>query len=418
LIHRKDKDQVILAGSLQNLRSPDPIPPIRYALLAVSGGQQKSPCIHQKKADANRLAMSETIEVLNLRELETRARALLPQMAYDYYVSGANDEVTLRENRAAYERIVVLPHVLVDVSIRDMGTTVLGEPVSMPIVIAPVAFQRLAHPEGELATAKSACAAGTLMSLTTLSTCSIEETMAVTTGPAWFQLYVFKDREVTASLVKRAEAAGCKAIVLTVDVPFTGRRERDVRNRFTLPDHLSAKNLWPAGWRDLPKSVASSGMPAYVGSLFDATLNWKDLEWLAGLTKLPLLIKGILRPDDALRAVQHGAAGIIVSNHGGRQLDTTPASISVLPEIVDAVGGSVEVYVDGGIRRGTDVLKAVACGARAVLVGRPILWGLAVGGEAGVTAVLELLRQEFDLAMALSGCPTLAKITRDLVRSK
>jgi 4-hydroxymandelate oxidase len=360
--------------------------------------------------------MSETIQAINLGELEERARAVLPQMVYDYYASGANDEVTLRENRAAYERITLLPRMLVDVSARDLGTTVLGEPVSMPILIAPTALHGLAHSEGEVATTKAAGAAKTVMTLATLSTSSIEEAMAVATGPVWFQLYVFKDRDITASLVQRAEEAGCKAIVLTVDVPVPGRRERDVRNRFTLPDHLSMKNLLPAGCQELPKNVAGSGLAAYVAALFDATLSWKDLGWLAGVTKLPILIKGILRSDDARRAVDHGASGIIVSNHGARQLDTTPTTISVLPEIVDAVAGGVEIYVDGGIRRGTDVLKALAYGARAVLVGRPILWGLAVGGEAGVTLVLELLRQEFDLAMALSGCPSLTAITRDLVR--
>jgi 4-hydroxymandelate oxidase len=360
--------------------------------------------------------MSETIPALNLGELEERARAVLPQMAYDYYASGANDEVTLRENRAAYERITLLPRMLVDVSVRDLGTTVLGEPVSMPILIAPTALHGLAHSEGEVATTKAAGAAKTVMTLATLSTSSIEEAMAVATGPVWFQLYVFKDRDITASLVQRAEEAGCKAIVLTVDVPVPGRRERDVRNRFTLPDHLSMKNLLPAGCQELPKNVAGSGLAAYVAALFDATLSWKDFGWLAGVTKLPILIKGILRSDDARRAVHHGASGIIVSNHGARQLDTTPTTISVLPEIVDAVAGGVEIYVDGGIRRGTDVLKALAYGARAVLVGRPILWGLAVGGEAGVKFVLERLRQEFDLAMALSGCPSLTAITRDLVR--
>jgi 4-hydroxymandelate oxidase len=360
--------------------------------------------------------MSQRIDAINLEELEERARELLPQMAYDYYASGANDEVTLRENRAAYERITLLPRMLVDVSVRDMGTTVLGEPVSMPILIAPVALPGLAHPEGEIATVKAASAAKTLITLATLSTTSIEDAMAAATGPVWFQLYVFRDRAITASLVQRAEAAGCKAVVLTVDMPIQGKRERDVRNRFTLPDHLSLKNFSQAGFQELPKNVAGSGLAAYVASLLDAALTWKDIEWLAGVTKLPVLVKGILRADDALRAVNHGASGIIVSNHGARQLDTTPATISILPEIVDAVAGGVEVYVDGGIRRGTDVLKAIAYGARAVLVGRPILWGLAVGGEAGVKSVLEMLRQEFDLAMALSGCPRLSDITRDLVR--
>jgi 4-hydroxymandelate oxidase len=344
---------------------------------------------------------------INLAELEMKARQLLPQTAYDYYAGGANDEITLRENRVAYDRITLLPRMLVDVSQRQMSTTVLGEPVSMPILIAPTSFQGLAHPEGEVATAKAAGAAETLMTLSTLSTFSIEEVMAVAAGPVWFQLYVFKDRAMSASLVKRAEVAGCKAIVFTVDVPLLGRRERDVRNQFKLPDDHSVKNLLPAGLQASPDDIVS---------LFDPALTWKDIEWLAGITKLPVLVKGILRSDDALQGVNHGASGLIVSNHGARQLDTAPATISVLPEIVDAVGGKVEVYVDGGIRRGTDVLKAIACGARAVFIGRAVLWGLACGAEAGVRHVLEMMRQEFDLAMALSGCPTLSSITRDLIR--
>ena len=360
--------------------------------------------------------MSDKIDAINLSELEVRARELLSPMAHDYYASGANDEITLRENRAAHERITLLPRMLVDVSLRDLSTTVLGEPVSMPILIAPLALQGLAHPDAENATIKAASAAKTLTTLATLSTTSIEEAMAAATGPVWFQLYVFRDRALTASLVRRAEAAGCKAVVLTVDVPLPGKRERDARNRLTLPDHLSLKNILPAGLDKLPKEAADLGLSAYIASLFDPALTWKDIEWLVRLTKLPVLVKGVLRADDALRAVSHGASGIIVSNHGARQLDTTPATISILPEIVDAVAGAVELYVDGGIRRGTDVLKAIAYGARAVLVGRPILWGLTVDGEAGVKYVLEMLRNEFDLAMGLAGCPDLSAINRDLVR--
>jgi len=363
---------------------------------------------------AERQNVNGQIEAINLFELEIKARELLPQTAYDHCASGANDEITLRENRVSYERITLLPRMLVDVSERHMGTTALGEPVSMPILIAPTAFQGLAHPEGEVATVKAAGASKTLMTLSTLSTFSIEEVMAVATGPVWFQLYVFKNRAISASLVKRAQVAGCKAIVLTVDAPLLGRRERDVRNQFKMP--LSVKNLLPGGLQEFPHGTAGSALAPYITSLVDPALTWKDIEWLNGLTKLPVLVKGILRSDDALLAVKHGASGIIVSNHGARQLDTTPATISVLPEIVDAVGGKVEVYVDGGIRRGTDVLKAIACGARAVFVGRPVLWGLASGAEAGVRYVLEMLRQEFDLAMALSGCPTLSSITRDLIR--
>jgi 4-hydroxymandelate oxidase len=365
---------------------------------------------------AKRQNADEQIEAINLFELETKARELLPQAAYDYYASGANDEITLRENRVAYERITLLPRMLVDVSKRHMGTTALGEPVSMPILIAPTAFQGLAHPEGEVATVKAAGAAKTLMTLSTLSTFSIEDVMAVATGPVWFQLYVLKDRAISASLVKRAEVAGCKAIVLTVDAPLLGRRERYVRNQFKLPDDLPVKNLLLAGLREFPDGTSGCGLAPYIASLLDSALTWKDIEWLTGITKLPLLVKGILRSDDALLAVKHGASGVIVSNHGARQLDTTPATISVLPEIIDAVGGKIEVYVDGGIRRGTDVLKALACGARAVFIGRPVLWGLACGGQGGVRYVLEMLRQEFDLAMALSGRPTLSSITRDLIR--
>jgi isopentenyl diphosphate isomerase/L-lactate dehydrogenase-like FMN-dependent dehydrogenase len=360
--------------------------------------------------------VNEKIEAINLFELEMMARELLPQTAYDHHASGANDEITLRQNRVAYERIALLPRVLVDVSQRQMDTTALGEPVSMPILIAPTAFQGLAHPEGEVATVKAAGAAKTLMTLSTLSTFSIEEVMAVAAGPVWFQLYIFKDRAISASLVKRAEVAGCKAIVFTVDAPLLGRRERDVRNQFKIPDALSVKNLLPEELEKFRDGTAGSGLGPCITSLLDTALAWKDLEWLAGITKLPVLVKGILRSDDALLALKHGASGIIVSNHGARQLDTTPATISVLPEIVDAVGGKVEVYVDSGIRRGTDVLKAMACGARAVFVGRPVLWGLASGAEAGVRHVLEMLRREFDLAMALSGCPTLTSITRDLIR--
>jgi 4-hydroxymandelate oxidase len=241
-----------------------------------------------------------------------------------------------------------------------MGTTVLHEHVSMPILIAPTSFQGLSHAEGEVATVKAAGAAKTLMILSTLSTFSIEQVMAVATGPVWFQLYVFKDRAISASLVKRAEVAGCKAIVFTVDVPLLGRRERDVRNRFKWADDVSVKSLLPAGLQEFPDGTAGSGLAPYIASLFDPALTWKDIEWLAGITHLPVVVKGILRSDDALLAVKHGASGVVVSNHGARQLDTTPATISVLPEMVDTVGGKVEVYVDGGIRRGTDVLKAIA----------------------------------------------------------
>jgi 4-hydroxymandelate oxidase len=288
----------------------------------------------------------------------------------------------------------------------------------MPILVAPTAFHCLATPEGERATARAAGAAGTVMILSTLSTTAIEDVVAAASGPVWFQLYVYRDRRATEGLVRRAEAAGCRALVLTVDAPLLGRRERDVRNRFRLPPGLAVANLLPEGYGEVPAAVADSGLAAYVSSFLDPALTWRDVAWLQSITELPVLVKGIVRPDDALRAAEAGAAGIVVSNHGGRQLDTSPATLDVLPEIADALaaqGHRIEVLMDGGIRRGTDVVKALALGAKAVLVGRPILWGLAADGEAGAARVLRLLRDELDLAMALAGAPTIADITRDLV---
>jgi 4-hydroxymandelate oxidase len=336
-------------------------------------------------------------------------------MAYDYYASGAHDEVTLRENVAAYDRIALRYRVLVDVTRRVMATTILGQPVSMPVLIAPTAFQCLADPEGEKATARAAGAAGTIMVLSSLSNTAVEDVVAAATGPIWFQLYVYRDRGATLGLVERAEAAGCSALVVTVDAPLLGRRERDVKNAFRLPEHLSVKNLTASGMHAMPGTTGDSSLAAYVTSLFDQAITWKDIEWLRSHTRVPVLVKGLVRADDANRAVESGAAGIVVSNHGGRQLDTAPATIRVLEEITQAVAGRAEVLVDGGIRRGTDVVKALALGAKAVMLGRPILWALAADGERGVGRALEIIRSELDLAMALCGCPTLQEISRDLI---
>lgn len=358
-------------------------------------------------------------EPVNVFDFEALARQALLREAYDYYAGGAQDEVTLRDNRAAYDRLSLAYRVLVDVSRRDLTASVLGQPVAMPVLVAPTAFHRLATPEGELATARAAGTAGTVMILSTLSTSPIEAVVSAASGPVWFQLYVYKDRRATEGLVRRAEAAGCRALVLTVDAPLLGRRERDVRNRFSLPPGLTVANLLPEGYGEVPPAAADSGLAAYVASFLDPALTWRDVAWLRSITELPILVKGVVRPDDALRAAEAGAAGVVVSNHGGRQLDTAPATIDVLPEIADALaahGHAIEVLMDGGIRRGTDILKALALGAKAVLVGRPILWGLAAGGEAGAAKVLSLLRGELDLAMALAGAPTIADISRDLVR--
>jgi 4-hydroxymandelate oxidase len=361
-------------------------------------------------------ASSQSSSLVCIPDFEKAARAALSRMTWDYYRSGADAERTLRENLRAYRRWDIHYRVLVDVSTRELGTDVLGIPVSMPILVAPTAYQRLAHPEGELATAKAAAEAGTIYTLSTLSTTSIEDVARVSQGPRWFQLYVHKDRELTESLVLRAEAAGYSALVLTVDTPVLGRRIRDVRNGFGLPSGLVMANLVDApGMKGMQ---SSSALARYIASRHDASLTWRDIEWLRNLTRLPVLLKGIVRPDDALRALDAGAAGIVVSNHGARQLDGAPATLDVLPRIVEAVGGRVPVLVDGGIRWGTDVLKALALGARAVMLGRPILWGLAVDGASGVRTVLEILREELSTAMALAGCSSLQTIDRSLVERR
>ena len=285
----------------------------------------------------------------------------------------------------------------------------------MPILVAPTAFHRMAHPEGEVATARAAGQAGTIMMLSTLSTSSIEEVMPEATGPVWFQLYVYKDREATLSLVERAVSSGCTAIALTVDAQVWGRRERDIKNRFRLPKGLSIKNLMPAGREQFPDEKKDSGLAAYVTWQFDQTLAWKDVEWLCSKVNVPVLLKGVLHPDDARLAIDHGAAGIIVSNHGARQLGTVPATIDALPDLMEAADDKLEVLIDGGIRRGTDVFKALALGAKAVGVGRPIIWGLAVDGEQGARRVLDILRKDFELTMRLCGCPTIADINKDLL---
>ncbi len=355
------------------------------------------------------------MEPLNLHELEALARERLPQMAWDYYASGADDEQCLRRNCEAYAKIILHYRVLVDVAQRELATTVLGQRIAMPIAIAPTAFHRLAHEDGELASVRAAGDAGTVFVLSTLSTTAVEDVVAAASGPVWFQLYVYKDRAATEGLIRRVEAAGCKALVLTVDAPLLGRRERDVKNRFALPPELGIANLLPAGYAALPPAAGESGLAAYVSSLLDPGLSWDAIGWLRSLTKLPVLVKGIVRADDARRAIAEGAAGVVVSNHGGRQLDASPATIDVVARIADAVAGGGEVLLDGGIRRGTDVVKAIALGARAVLIGRPVLWGLAAAGREGVAAALGVLRRELDLAMALCGCPDVASITRDLV---
>lgn len=350
---------------------------------------------------------------MNVADLEVIAKRRMPRAYYDYYAGGAEDERTLARNHDGFGRFVLLPRVLVDVSRVDLAIEVLGTRVAMPILLAPTAYQRLAHADGELATARAAGAAGTLLVVSTLATRSLEEVAAAASGPLWFQLYVYRDRSISQQLIARAEAAGYGALVVTVDTPRLGRRERDLRSRFTLPHGVTIGNF--EGADRLARWDAHGGMAAYASRELDPALTWESIEWLRRQTRLPIVVKGVMRADDAAHAAQAGAAGVWVSNHGGRQLDGAEAAILALPAIAEAVGAQAEVYVDGGIRRGTDVLKALALGARAVLIGRPYLWGLAAGGERGVRRVLELMRDELETSMALAGAPSVGTVDRSLL---
>ena len=352
--------------------------------------------------------------LLNLHDYHRAARGKLRKEVLDYFEGGALDEITLRENTAGWQRLKLYYHVLAGIGERDLRTTILGQSISMPIGVAPTAFHKLANEAGEIATAKAARAVGTLFVLSSLSNTPMESVLPEAASPRWFQLYIYKDRGITGELVRRAESAGAEAIVLTVDAPGLGTRERDMRNRFTLADGLTVANVAPLGKGYMP-DVRGSGLAAYVHDNFKSDLGFEDLDWLCGWTRLPVVVKGICRGDDARRAAEHGAKAVVVSNHGGRQLDSAPATCDALPYVVDAVSDLCEVYVDGGIRRGSDVLKAIALGARAVLVGRPILWGLCVGGEEGAINVLEILRRELDEAMLLCGCTKLAEINRSFL---
>ncbi len=344
--------------------------------------------------------------LVNLFDYEALAQQRMTPVIWDYFQGGSDDEITLRNNRSAFERIRLRPRMLIDVSNVQMQTSLLGASVNMPILVAPMSAHTLIHPEGELATARGSGQAGTILTVSTFSTYSIEEIAAVATGPLWLQLYLTRTIEATGSLVQRAEAAGYRAIVLTVDTPRTSRRERDVRNNFVIAKAARSANfVEPVGTDPVTVQISRH-----------ITGTWETLDWLRSLTKLPIVLKGILTAEDALLAVKHDIQGIVVSNHGGRQLDGAIESIEALPEVVEAVAGRCEVYLDGGIRRGTDVLKALALGARAVLVGRPIIWGLAVNGQEGVHSVLELLRAELEMSMMLAGQPTLAGIDRSLVK--
>ncbi|KAG7164937.1 hydroxyacid oxidase 1-like [Homarus americanus] len=354
-------------------------------------------------------------------DYEAEAHKSLPRNALDYYRSGAMQETTLHENKEAISRWYIRPRFLRDMSIRSLATTILGHRVKVPYGIAPTAMQRMAHPDGEVANARAAGRIGTAFTLSTIATASVEEIAEHASDTLrFFQLYIFKDREVTANLVHRAEAAGFSALVLTVDAPHFGIRRADIRNKFALPPNLRMANFQTDDEKSslLNTSAGGSGITEYVKSLFDPSLSWDDVAWLTRITKMPIVLKGILTAEDAILGIEAGAAGIWVSNHGARQIDGVPPTIEALPEVVKAVKGQCEVYIDGGFSQGNDIFKALALGAQMVFLGRPMLWGLACGGEEGAYSVLDILKTELDSVMALSGCATIKDITKEMVIRK
>ncbi|KAK9918957.1 hypothetical protein WJX75_008310 [Coccomyxa subellipsoidea] len=364
----------------------------------------------------------------NLDELEPLAQQVLPKTVFGYYASGSETESTLRDNRAVFSRYRLMPRMMVDVSNVDTTLTLLGRKVAYPVLIAPMAMQCMAHPDGELAVSRAAAAEGIPMVQSTMGTVGLADVRQAGVGGAlmFFQLYVFKNRGFVRQLVQHAERSGYGGLMVTVDAPFLGKREADERNNFKLPDGLRLANLEGLGANLGAEAGANtdaavhdagegSGVSKHFSDNIDASLTWSFVAWLRSVTSLPIFVKGILSAHDAEKGVDAGVDGIVVSNHGGRQLDTAPASLDALPAIAAAVGKRVPVLVDGGIRRGTDIIKALALGADAVLLGRPVLWGLALGGQEGVHKVLETLRKELRLSMALMGCPSLAHLNRRMV---
>ncbi len=347
-------------------------------------------------------------------EYEQLAHEALPQAVAEYISTGSADEITLRENIAAFQRIRVLPPLLRGVSAPDISTTVLNQKISLPVLLAPVAGQRLYHPDGGLGAARAAARAGTIYGMSSSVGHSVEEIGAAGAGPKWFQLYVPKDRGVARALVERVNQAGFQAIVITVDLGEW--KDADRRNRFALPREMLLRHLQDIGFPEVSDRMSDAELTDFNTNCWDLSLKWEFFDWLRTHTKLPLLIKGVLRADDARRAVEHGLDGIVVSNHGGRRLDGMPSSIEMLPEVVAAVGGEAEILLDSGVRRGTDVLKALALGAKAVLIGRPYVWALSAGGEAAVSHVIQLLQDEFTNAMIAAGCQTVEEISPALLR--
>ncbi|MDF2940516.1 MAG: hydroxyacid oxidase 1-like [Gammaproteobacteria bacterium] len=348
-------------------------------------------------------------KLLNIRDFETAAKKSLPKPIFDFFYGGALDEITLKRNEQAYSNLMLLPRALRNASHCNTHKKLLGFELSMPVIAAPMGLQYLAHPSGEIGLSKAVAEAGLANILSTMSSESLEIVAEKTNCPSWLQLYIFKDRALTLDLIQRAESHGYLGIVLTIDTPLMAKREQDIRNEFCLPLHIYPKNF-NLFTKTLSAKDQTSTLRTFAATQFDRSLTWRDIDWLKSATKLPIVLKGISHPEDAMLAVEANVEAIIVSNHGGRQLDGMPASIELLPEVVSVVKQRIPILVDGGIRRGADILKALILGADAVLIGRPLLWGLATDGQQGVSQILRILQEELVEAMALTGINNLSKI--------
>jgi 4-hydroxymandelate oxidase len=385
------------------------------AALPLTTRGQETPKDAAKSSPATpkqRMMAASAAEPVCLTDFEPLAKAKMSHMAWEYVNSAAADEITVKWNREAFARIRLKPRVLIDVSKLDTRVTLFGQEMPFPILLAPTSSHRITHPEGEIATAHGASAARATMVLSTLSTTSVEDVAAALKTPLWFQLYVQQDRGFTRELVQRAPAAGCRALCLTVDTPVTGARNREERAHFALPPGVDFPHLRGLKAATSAPAQDTTGVASIFSSLLSPDLTWKDVAWLQSFAKVPLLLKGVLNPDDADRAAKEGVAGIIVSNHGGRNFDTVPATIDALPLVAEKVAGRIPILMDGGVRRGTDVLKALALGASAVQIGRPYVYGLGAAGAEGVARVLHILQSEFMMAMALAGRPRIVDIDR------
>ncbi|MBS0184835.1 MAG: alpha-hydroxy-acid oxidizing protein [Proteobacteria bacterium] len=350
-------------------------------------------------------------QIISISDIQEQAKLILDPSIYTYFSGGSDDEITLSENAESYNKVLLKPRVLRDVRNITTRTTVLGQSISLPVLIAPMAFHKLAHQEGEIATVKAASDFGTIMIVSSLATASLEEIRKNSLIDPWLQVYMYKDRHITKNLLQYAHECGFKGLVLTVDTPLYGKRKRELINPFSFQEDIIPLNLVKAGLN--LQEIPVVHRARYLSQLLDSSLTWEDIEWIRSITPLPIILKGILTEEDVSIAIEHKISGIIISNHGGRQLDTVPTPLEVLPKIAQIADGKIDILIDGGIRDGKSIFKAIALGAKAVLIGRPILWGLSVGGEHGVLKVLDIFSSELNLTMALCGCTSLEMISEE-----